>query len=246
MRPPRQPKEDSRSSSGQVQAADAIAASRGLQGEVIQNAVWLGWADLRYRNRPADGLQRVAQALQHHPLATVPPADRPYSTLAWFYAAAGQPAEAERLLAEYARAVPPGLRRADNLQYGARGAIAVAQNRPQDAVPLFRAAWDSSNCTSCGLFELASTYEQLRQPDSALATYRRYIDTPGLDRFLDDAINLAPVYRRLGDLYAERGDRANAGVYYNKLLDLWKNADPELQPIVADVKQRLAHIAGEH
>jgi tetratricopeptide (TPR) repeat protein len=122
----------------------------------------------------------------------------------------------------------------------------VAQHRLQDAIPLFRAAWDSSNCTTCGLFELASTYDQLKQPDSALATYRRYIDTPGLDRFPDDAINLAPTYRRLGDLYAERGDHANAAVYYNKLLDLWKNADAELQPIVVDVKQRLARVAGEH
>ncbi len=229
-----------------VQAADAIGESRGLPGEVIQNAAWLGLADLRYRNRPADGLTRVARALQQHPLASVAAADRPYSALAWFYAAAGQPAEAERLLAEYGRVVPPGLRRGDNLQYGARGAIAVAQNRLQEAVPLFRAAWDSSNCTTCGLFELASTYDQLRQPDSALATYRRYIDTPGLDRFPDDAVNLAPTYRRLGDLYAERGDRANAALYYNKLLDLWKNADAELQPIVADVKQRLARVAGEH
>ena len=230
----------------QVGANDAIAASRALPGEVIQNAVWLGWADLRYRNRPADGLARVAQALQQHPLSSIAAADRPYSGLAWFYAAAGQPAEADRLLGEYARVVPAGLRRADNLQYGARGAIAVAQNRLQDAIPLFRAAWDSSNCTTCGLFELASTYDQLKQPDSALATYRRYIDTPGLDRFPDDAINLAPTYRRLGDLYAERGDRSNAALYYNKLLDLWKNADADLQPILVDVKQRLAHLAGEH
>jgi tetratricopeptide (TPR) repeat protein/tRNA A-37 threonylcarbamoyl transferase component Bud32 len=229
-----------------VQAADVFNEARGAQGAVVANAVWVAWGDLRYRDRPAHGLNRIAQALVKYPLASLPPADRPYATLAWYYAAAGQPVEADRLLAEYSRAVPAGVRRADNLQYGARGAIAVAQGRPQDALPLFRATWDSAGCTVCGLFELASTYDQLKQPDSAVAVYRRYVDSPGLDRFSDDAINLAPAYRRLGDLYADRGDRADAATYYNKLLDLWKNADAELQPIVADVKQRLARLTAEH
>jgi tetratricopeptide (TPR) repeat protein len=229
-----------------AQSADAFAEARGVQGTVVANAVWVAWGDLRYRNRPADGLSRIAQALARHPLASLPPADRPYATLAWYYAAAGQPAEADRLLAEYARTVPAGVRRADNLQYGARGAIAVAQGRPQDAVPLFRATWDSAGCTVCGLFELATTYDQLKQPDSALAVYRRYVDSPGLDRFGDDAMNLAPTYRRLGELYEARGDRVDALTYYNKFVDLWKNADPELQPAVRDVKQRIAALAGEH
>ena len=111
---------------------------------------------------------------------------------------------------------------------------------------MFRSAYDSSGCSVCALFDLATVYDQQQQSDSAIAIYRRYLDTPGLDRTTEDAINLAPAYRRLGDLYAERGDRTNAALYYNKLIDLWKNADPELQPIVADVKQRLARLAGEH
>jgi len=230
----------------QVREIDAIAESRGVPANTINAAIWLAWADLRYRNKPADGVARIGRALQRHPFASLPAADRPYTALAWYYAAAGQPAEAERLLAEDERVVPAGIRHADYLQYGARGAIAVAQNRLQDAVPLFRAAYDSSGCDVCALFELASVYEQLQQPDSAIALYRRYVDIPGLDRNTDDPINLAPAYRRLGDLYAERGDRANAATYYNKLLDLWKSADPELQPIVADVRRRLTALAGEH
>ena len=30
--------------------------------------------------------------------------------------------------------------------------------------------------------------------------------------------------------------------YYAKLLDLWKTADPELQPIVKDTKERLQRL----
>jgi len=229
----------------QARASAAVALARGVPRDVLGSAVWVAGADLRYRNRPADGLTRVARALSEHPLASIPAADRPYSALAWFYAAAGRPDEAERLLADYARAVPAGLRRGDYLQYGARGAIAVAQNRLMDAIPLFRATYDSSGCTTCGLFELARVYDRLGQDDSALAVYHRYVDSSGLDRFTDDPINLAPSYQRLGELYEARGDRDNALLYYNKLVDLWKDADQELQPIIKDVRARTARLAGE-
>jgi tetratricopeptide (TPR) repeat protein len=78
-----------------------------------------------------------------------------------------------------------------------------------------------------------------------LAVYRRYVDSPGLDRLSDDPINLAPSYERLGELYEARGNRADALTYYNKLADLWKNADPELQPVVKEVKARIARLTQE-
>ena len=230
----------------QIAAADAQAVIRGAPEAVIGDAVWLASADLVYRNRPADGIARVTQAVARHPLATIPAANRPYALLAQFYALAGQPAEAQRLLAEYAAAVPPGVRRADYQQYAAQGAIAVAQGRWADAATLFRASYDSSGCTACGLFDLAHAYDRLNQTDSALAVYRRLVDVPGMDRIIEDALFLVPSYRRLAELYEARGDRANAATYYNKVLDLWKNADPELQPIVADVRRRLTALAGEH
>jgi hypothetical protein len=40
------------------------------------------------------------------------------------------------------------------------------------------------------------------------------------------------VYERLGALYEQRGDTANAILNYGKLVDLWRDADPELQPRV--------------
>jgi len=33
--------------------------------------------------------------------------------------------------------------------------------------------------------------------------------------------------------------------YYNRFVELWKDADPELQPLVRDVKARLARLVGE-
>ena len=48
--------------------------------------------------------------------------------------------------------------------------------------------------------------------------------------------------RRLGELYAARGDVSKAYANYAAFVDLWKNADPELQPKVAEVRARIARL----
>jgi hypothetical protein len=50
------------------------------------------------------------------------------------------------------------------------------------------------------------------------------------------------VYKRLGELYEEKGDRANAASYYSKFVELWSGADLELQPRVRDVRARLVRL----
>ncbi len=42
----------------------------------------------------------------------------------------------------------------------------------------------------------------------------------GLFRLYDVFLSLAPTYRRLGELYEERGDAAGAKAYYGRLVDL--------------------------
>jgi hypothetical protein len=51
------------------------------------------------------------------------------------------------------------------------------------------------------------------------------------------------VEKRLGELYDSKGDTANAVKHYGAFTDLWKNADPDLQPVVATVKKRLGELA---
>ncbi|MFI5246694.1 MAG: hypothetical protein ACHQQR_15780, partial [Gemmatimonadales bacterium] len=59
----------------------------------------------------------------------------------------------------------------------------------------------------------------------------------GLER---DAVWLPIVHWRLGNLYQETGNVAKAGEHYRAFIDLWKKADPELQPRVAEARRRLA------
>jgi len=123
--------------------------------------------------------------------------------------------------------------------------VAFAEGRAQDAISGYRASYEEDGCAVCGLFDLARAYERAGERDSALAVYERAITTPGLFRLFEEAATLAATYKRLGELYEERGDVVKARDYYGRFVDLWQGADPELQPVVRDVRQRLVKLTAE-
>lgn len=223
-----------------------VNQGRGVPDASLEQAVRLAWIDLRFRDDPSAAVRRLDTALGETPLGSISAPDRPYVELAHVYARAGEVARARRLVAEFEREVPEGLRRGRPRRHAATGSIALAEGRLDDAIADFR-AWHEEDgfCASCGMLELAQAYERMGQPDSALAAYERVATTPGLYRMFQDRLTLSQTYKRLGELHEERGDRQRAVEYYNRFVDLWRDADPELQPIVSDVKDRIARLAGE-
>jgi tetratricopeptide (TPR) repeat protein len=223
-----------------------LAEKRGLPADYLVMGTSLGLVQVVYRNDPAAGLKAVEAALKRHPLASLAPINRPYSALASFYAKAGQPVRARQLLAEYQSTVPASYRRRDNNRYRAAGDIGMAEGKAEEALTNYRAWRDSAGCTNCALYELGRAYELVKLPDSALAAYQQAVSNPGgLGRVYGDAWTLAATYRRLGELFEDRGDREKAIDSYGKFIDLWKQADPELQPQVKEAKERLARLVGE-
>ena len=233
------------SSEAQARRAMAFDEQRGVPGKVIDDAVEIAVMDVHYRNAPDAARREVEEALRRHPLASIPAEDRPYLDLAWLYADAGHPDRARQLLAEYEATVPEGVRRGQPFRHGAAAQIAFAEGRFQDAIRGYRTWYDEDSCAVCGLFLLGRAYEKAGQPDSALAVYERAVTTPGYLRAFEEDATLGPTYRRLAELYEERGQLDKARDYYGRFVDLWKDADPELQPIVRDVKQRLARLSAE-
>ncbi len=235
-------------SRGQQKAEDemALGEQRGLPQAYLVAALRAAELDLRLRNQPSAGLKRVDAALKRHPITSMPPIDRPYALLARYYARAGRLGEAKRLLSEYEKTVPDGIRRGDKYVYGARGDILLEEGRIPDAVGAYQQWSEAAQCGECGFFfEIATAYERMGQDDSAAAFYERVVATAGTTRVLDDASTLGPSLRRLGELYEARGDRGKAVEYYARFVDLWKDADPELQPQIVRARAAIKRLGGE-
>lgn len=123
----------------------------------------------------------------------------------------------------------------------AHAAVALADGEHEAAIRHLRTIRDR-NCPSCEDVMVGHIFERMGQPDSALAAYERYFAMTAKDRVWVDEMDLGPTHRRAGQLYEERGDMNAATRHYARLVELWSGADPELQPFVADVSDRLARL----
>ena len=57
-----------------------------------------------------------------------------------------------------------------------------------------------------------------------------------------DASSLPLIHERLGSLYEAKGNAEKAAEHYRAFIDLWKTADPELQPRVAAARHRVSKL----
>lgn len=233
------------------------AVMAGLDGQYfLWAAARSAFVDVWLRGRPGAGLRAIESALERCPLDSLAPLDRQYlqynpqnpleDGLVGFFALAGQADRARQLLAEYEIVIEPELReRHQPSLHAARGALALAEGRPQEAITELK-AWDNgTHCTICALPYLARAYEMAGALDSAITVYERYVRTPWLYRVSTDANHLAFALERLGQHYNQKGDAEQAIHYFGKFVDLWKEADPELQPRVEAARRTIASLSAD-
>ncbi|MEO7084856.1 MAG: protein kinase [Gemmatimonadaceae bacterium] len=221
-----------------------LGRERGSPGALLGAAFDSAMVESWYRGNKVKGLARIQAGLARTPLSSLAPFDRPYESLAELYAISGRADLAKEAFAEFERtssAMAPDELAATRHEF--RGAIAFAEGKYLDAAHE-TIAGDIGPCTTCVLPIVATAYDLAGQPDSAIAAFTKYVESPSiLNRFNNDEIFLAGSYKRLGELLESKGDRSKAVHYYTKFVELWKNADAELQPSVADVRKRLARLS---
>ncbi len=225
-----------------------LLEARGVPPLTIYDSIRLAADDIWIREQPASGIRRLDAALAQTPMASIDLERRPYFDVTALNAIAGRPQEARAMLARYdAEVRDTAVRRMrEPARHTMLGLIALVENRPTDAITELRLG-DSypdgpvNDCDICLDPVLGLAYERAGMADSAIAAYERYIRAPKwgrLSRNLDGTW-LASTLRRLGALYEERGDAGKATEYYTRFVTLWKDADPDLQPRVAEVRRRL-------
>jgi tetratricopeptide (TPR) repeat protein len=199
------------------------------------------------RLRPDEARSLIEEALED---ATYTDSDTwIYLTHAFFWALAGRATEARAALDRWRAVMPEGPRRnTRDLELNVQGWIALAEGSTEDGLDLFRQASAAGHGLPDLEGDLAVAYDQAQMPDSALAAYHRYLDAPNWGRLSVsgslDRYYLARTYERLGQLHEARGELDEAATYHALFVDLWADADPDLQPRVQAAREALERIEG--
>jgi tetratricopeptide (TPR) repeat protein len=178
--------------------------------------------------------------------------DRPYLEAAGTLARVGNAVKARAMLARYrAEVTDTSLRRVQVADvHHVLGEIALADGKPLEAVTEFRQSdigFDGApadECAACLSLKLGQAFDAAGKPDSAAFYFERYLSTPyWLKPMLDlDPVRMPAIRERLGQLYESMGNTDKAVESYRAFVELWKNADPDLQPRVADARKRIARL----
>jgi len=199
----------------------------------------IAYLDLHYRHAPASAIAAMNATLARFPLSKMAEGERPYDEIARLYADAGQPKHARELVAQAEKSRPAHQQGTDADRRWTAGAIAMAEGRAWEGEIEIHGAAEAHPCPICALPDLARAYEVAGKPDSAIAMYERYLHAPWQRRYESDGLELGFAMKRLGELYQQQNDRAKAAAQYTALLQLWRRADAELDPLIADVRRRL-------
>jgi tetratricopeptide (TPR) repeat protein len=203
--------------------------------------------DLDVRGDTARAIATLDAILKAEPLEAMEPLNRPYLWFANWYARAGDRETSEALLAEYESAIPVmyrGGRGVKNSYLANEASLLRSEGKHAEALTLLRQR-EPDDCGLCGFIAPAQIFEALGQADSAIVYYEGYLETSDIAHAAWDNENRGPTLERLGQLYDEAGDSEKAAVYYARLVALWADADPELQPRVQAAQARLEEIVRE-
>ncbi len=129
---------------------------------------------------------------------------------------------------------------ARSMGHSLRARIHLAGRRPAAALAeLERAGWERTAGLSVGevsdRFLRAELLRMLGRADEAIGWYASMAE-----RATYELMYLAPAQLRLGWIYEARGTRTAALGHYRRFVELWRTADPELQPAVVEAERRVA------
>jgi len=170
--------------------------------------------------------------------------------LAFNYAFIGDAARARALQDEIGRAVARGGAEDSAVYANSWGRLSTeaqiefAKGRPEAALRLIRERQRNGRPTR-GLLDVGLAFEAMQQPDSALAAYTQKENARDAGSQFGDPLELAYLRWRAAEVAERLGQKRVAAAWYGKFIDLWRTADPELQPYVKEAKKRLGELVAE-
>jgi tetratricopeptide (TPR) repeat protein len=227
------------------QASRSALQQRGLPANVLQESLQWAYTHLMTTGDAVAATRLAESALQATAIDELPVADRPYEAAVRYFTAVGDVDRARTYLNQMDQSQQRDLGLDYGRQYSrSRGLVQIGSGDMRAGMQQYRQGIDGWFCRPCATAELARLHDTAGDADSARAYWEEYANTRVFPIGID-ATYLAASYRRLGELYEETGDRAKAVEYYNRFVELWDEADAELQPLVRDTRGRIVRLVGE-
>jgi eukaryotic-like serine/threonine-protein kinase len=187
----------------------------------------------------AGAIRLVRETASRHAAA----ADLDVGGLLFVAAEAGSAAAIAELLALWDSLVPRGERgftgRVNTDLYRAR--LAHLRGDHESALATLQPLLGYASVATFVHHAMGRIHDDVQQPEAAIAAFRASLDAPRTGRIYDLAF--AYTVRRLAELYDITGDTAQAIDFYARFVELWKDADPALQPRVRQAQQRIEWLA---
>jgi tetratricopeptide (TPR) repeat protein len=197
--------------------------------------------------KPEAAREQLRRVLRRMPPDSFPLLNRPNLLLLSIAAFAGDVPVAEALRADFQKqlvALGKTIDRSGSEAF-ADGLVAFSRGRYAEALERFADTERTLHwCTYCVTGLRFIGYDRLGRADSAIAMGEAYLKLTqaGIITAQIDARFRAGIIQRLAELYEGKGMTEKAVANYEIFLNLWKNADPELQAQVRDVRGRVARL----
>ena len=199
---------------------------------------------LVYEN-PAGARGLLDRALRRAPVDSIPFLDRDYGQMLLIAALLKDTLRAKQWHADARRSWEDAGKLLDRPSWEALNdaSLAMAYGRyPEALASVDRAASAPNERVDALRISRFMMLDRMQLADSAITAGEAYLNTHHHTRLMTDAFYLASLRQRLGEMYEAKGQIDKALEHYTAFVELWKNADPELQPRVRDVRSRVERL----
>jgi tetratricopeptide (TPR) repeat protein len=218
----------------------------GWGGTYLWRSTWSAWTRLLAAEDREGAEAILDEALSRFPVASIPDGEAPLLNLAMISAALGRVHESEAYLERHRTADASFAGRGWDVALAtiAEAELARQAGDVERAIELYD-SMEHGVCHECGLFWKGLLLEDVDDRAGAIAAWEDYLSQGWAIRHILDPFALGSVYESLGQMYDAEDDPEQAAIYYAQFVELWQDADPELQPRVRAAQDRLETIVRE-
>ncbi|MDA0379307.1 MAG: protein kinase [Bacteroidetes bacterium] len=221
---------------------DQYHVASGLPEEAFESELLrLDW-ELQMTEDPERVRKQLDMLLERYPLDSLHVFDREYAPLALLYADLGDLQTAKRYMSRFESELPPHIQRSNGRRHLARAAILAGENRLPEAIALLRQSRIEEHCAVCFRDRESRYLAAIDSVDQAIREMETMQDWSwGFNAEIVGGTR-APNWLQLGELYSRSGQTQKAIDAYSNFVDMWSQADAELQPRVQYARSRIERL----